>query len=347
MPITEFSSVLPSGSGVHTLFNMSEEEIPVIESRLRPGGYSSEGFLAESESFREVCIKDLTTLSKLGITCDQISYSLRGLVRKADQIVQKQQIGHCIEELMFSPIPNKIPLGNKFEMSGVTTATNGSQECPFHEIANNPRTGNREFSVKNLKTNESISFSALVIDLIGKHAFFEGNTEYRVDPEKLCRVLDLKPGEHKKVTEKTWVFQSCGHEIGPAEEAAKKYAEQICEIDADATAYLGIPFQNHEKYKYRGLTEREKIWKQGKSEGKSDEDIERTLQFYAHSTINLDQQVFVDDGKKYCHIFNRRTRETLEQFEVDGMKVDKLFEFSAFMIFEAHEETYADISTEI
>ena len=60
-----------------------------------------------------------------------------------------------------------------------------------------PQSGSRDIRVINIRTNEEITYPCLTIHLIACHRFFEGKgTLYRLDPERACRVLELKPGEN-------------------------------------------------------------------------------------------------------------------------------------------------------
>lgn len=92
MLYTSFSTVLPSDTNAYTIFHMSEEELVEIENRMRPGKCSSEGFISKEDRFKDVCIKDLTTLSNLGITCDQISHSLTGIIIKATKLLAEKSV---------------------------------------------------------------------------------------------------------------------------------------------------------------------------------------------------------------------------------------------------------------
>lgn len=301
-----FSKVIPANG--QTIFNLPDEELQRVEAFMRPGKFAESsgcGFLAENESLKEVCIRDLTTLDRLGISCEQISLTLFGLVRTARKAAEGA---------------NTAIIAGRFKLTGFGIGTNGYQRCPFDHI----HKGRFDYVVTNLKTNESLSFSELVIDLIGKHAFFEGNVDYRVDPEKACRILELKPGECQKVTEKTWKWASGGECEPEAIAAAEKYAEKKCKIDQHATAYLGLPYTDYETYENRNKPM-----------------PAMNPQLFI---VTRREPVPVEVGKKYCHIFNLQDREANVKFNVDGIEVSVPIQYEGCYIFELIEESFIAIN---
>lgn len=66
----------------------------------------------------------------------------------------------------------------------------GTVPCPFHDNHHCPK---QIFTVTNLETGKSISWSALNIHLIERHSFYEGRgAPYRVDPAQVVRVLRVE-----------------------------------------------------------------------------------------------------------------------------------------------------------
>lgn len=329
MSAATFSKVLPSGEGVYTIFDMSNDELKSIEARLRPGGYSAVGFLSAKESLRDVCVRDLTTLNALGISCEQISGTLIALVKKAQQVTES----------------NEALIGDRFMVRGALIGTNGYQLCPFHQPGKQCHKGQHDYVVTNLKTNESVSVSQLAIYLIGKHAFFEGDVSYRVDPEKVCRVLELQPGNYKTVTKLSLKYCEFGEIEEEAYKAARRYAGMKCELDSNAMAYFGLPYRDYDQYKNRLYTKIERERKELKLEN-TPENNESIIKSKREIFLNWDPDapVFVDDGKKYHHIYNFQEREELLEIAFDDIEVDTKIEFVGCYVFEGIKETYADLS---
>ncbi|WP_344698802.1 hypothetical protein [Sphingomonas limnosediminicola] len=78
----------------------------------------------------------------------------------------------------------------------------GSQRCPFLddskaircEAAGGARLASVDWWVRNHITGERIEGPGLIVHLAAGHGFFEGQrSPYRVEPEKLARVLELGP----------------------------------------------------------------------------------------------------------------------------------------------------------
>jgi len=72
----------------------------------------------------------------------------------------------------------------------MTAAGFGSQDCPWEDPA---YYGGMNYSVKNLRIDETLSFPGLIVHLIREHHFYEGRkSPYRVNPKQAVRVLDIK-----------------------------------------------------------------------------------------------------------------------------------------------------------
>jgi len=132
----------------------------------------------------------------------------------------------------------------------------------------------------------------LVIYLIGKHAFFEGNTEYRVDPEKMCRVLELNSNKYTKITERTWKWCGVGDCNEAAESAAKRDAEEIYQIDDFATAYLrSLDAGNGKRYCH---IFNHKIRKERKKILVNEIKVEKPLEFKGASIFELEECTYAE-----------------------------------------------------
>lgn len=345
MSIPSYSHVLPTGHNVFTVFNMSDDVLQKIESRMYPGGCSAEGFLAEGERLKDVCVNDLTTLANLGIGCDQIGDTLKAVIMDAEK--QTLAAAKDIASIQIGKVVKNI-----LKIDGTESATCGYQECPFQTSQEQCHIGRNDYVITNLRTNESITISSLAIAMIGKHAFFEGHTSYHVDPEKLCRVLQLKPEQYKRITKENLKWVECGDacedrsqkELVEIEESAKKTAETVFQYDANATAYFGVPYKTYDTYKYKGMTEYGKIVAQAKEKNKSNESIQRTVDFHKSlfKNWNPNAQVFVDNGKKYTHIFNHKQR-TEEDSLVKKFDLHYSVDIKGSFVFESQTITYASL----
>ena len=175
-----------------------------LEEKLKPGRSSVHGFLAEDERLWDIIEQDKKTLEKAGVTYEQIAEKLFYLINQRE----KQ------EEIV----------DDKFKVE--EDSTRGMQGCPwgilddwaednFGKEPTKHKRGwmgkkykssveaNTAFTITNIKTGESISVPYLSPHLIGDHHFFEGHTEYRMEPEKLVRVLELLPKKEENPKEET------------------------------------------------------------------------------------------------------------------------------------------------
>lgn len=219
MSITEFTNVLPKNS--YTLFDMDDNTYKRVEERLFPGAYSGVGFIQLNDSFKDVVIKDLRTLNRLGISCDKIYHTILAHIEK-ERNASKKREGRPIEVI-------------------IGLCSNGYQKCPF-ETKSLCHKGRQSFTLTNNSRNESITVTDLGINLI-RHAFFQ-NSIYRIDPEKLCRLLELTPGEYQTRTESRLIWVT-GDEYNPENEIVlQSNAKKSVIINPSATAYFGLPFHD-------------------------------------------------------------------------------------------------------
>lgn len=304
-----FNSVLPKGRNAYTIFDMQEKEIDKVEKRLRPGAYSAEGFLSKTGSIRKICVQDLETLKKLGISCDQICYTLKTVIKKAQDILKqtRSQLTSDYDPMESVEKADEQIIFGYLKVTGAALATNGFQQCPFHKNEENCHIGRQDFTIQNVRTKESIKISSLVFDLIGSHAFFEEGP-YRVDPEKLCRVLELNPKKYETVIEKTWEWCSADEITQEEEEAAKKYAHKVEQLGPHVTAYL-LPYE--EDYEeYTKLTDEQRKKR----------------------------------NTKYCHVFVQKSLEKPESYIFDGIEIPYAFTFKNHYIFKLTEHTYVEMN---
>jgi len=143
-----------------------------LEESMGPGRLSKGGFLGKDEKLGEVLNADDETVKRLGLTHGKIADRLEYFIKAVN----------CYPER-----DGKIVDG-RFHVSGIVWR--GVQPCPWDGTS---KYGSIDMTVKNLATEESISFPGLIVHLIREHKFYEGpKSHYRVDPEKAARVLEIK-----------------------------------------------------------------------------------------------------------------------------------------------------------
>jgi len=171
---------------------------------MRPGQYSQGGFLGLNESLEAVISKDKRTLEKLGVTYDQIANSLEKIITEVrekekvlpfDERIERQTIFPDLYHPEQNPVFSKanLPQLNKgyivdwFQV--FILQYRGFQDCPWDDC---DYEGSFDFMILNRNTGESFMAPALIVHLIRAHHFFEGvESPYRVDPEKVVRILEL------------------------------------------------------------------------------------------------------------------------------------------------------------
>ena len=162
------------------------EELAAIEKRMRSRVFSKASFLGRGQRLRNVVSADAAILKELGVTYKQIGGSLKYIVHSS-----YQGIGTILPgKNAFPRVPLRVSL----------IYSPGHQECPFFYATESTKRGVRaytcgkgqsNFIVENMRTHERIFFPELMSHLVRDHHFFEGDTPYRLDPERAVRVLNL------------------------------------------------------------------------------------------------------------------------------------------------------------
>ncbi len=184
-----------------------------LEKRMRPGAYSTQGFLGPTESLETVLALDNQTLELLGSSyaqvADELEKVLQTVMGQPDALVQsdypeyQKRVGNsCLPNLYQ---PSTIPRFSKDNLPGrdvgylvgeklqvFITQYCGVQDCPWG--CGFERLSSFDFLILNRQSGEWVTGPGLIVHLIRKHGFFEGpQSPYRVDPTRVLRVLDLIP----------------------------------------------------------------------------------------------------------------------------------------------------------
>ncbi len=102
----EFATVLPNSARARTVFDLSESECRLVEDRMR-GVYGR--FLYE-KGLLDVTVKDLTSLSKRGVSCDVIKNKLTRLLNRAQIAIDQADDSSSIISVI---------LDGKFQISNI------------------------------------------------------------------------------------------------------------------------------------------------------------------------------------------------------------------------------------
>jgi hypothetical protein len=224
---TSFSSI-PTGSTAYTIKDMTSSEIDTLQQNMYPEMLSFVGFLATSQKITEVCQQDWDFLNTKKISCEKIGCALRTITEmaaKEDRSLQKP-----------------VTVFGKFEVSLSGLATNGYQQCPFG--GKTCHTGRASYTIKNILTDQTVTYSKLAIGLIEEHGFFLGHgTPYRVEPKAVIEVLELKEGDkdiHKQNYLKTIRCDMIDEDSQNNEKVFEEKAKNKIVIDSKTTAYFGL-----------------------------------------------------------------------------------------------------------
>jgi hypothetical protein len=146
-------------------------QIPELEADLRPGRASQQGFIGPDERLLDILMTDNDYVLSRKTTHAEIAYPLRYVLAA----IHKFQ-NHDFSLNLF---------GTRYSI--VSFGTMGVQHSPF----NDGESGRLcEIIVTNEDTGESVNFSDLHPEMIGRYGFYEGKgTNYRVEPEQILKVF--------------------------------------------------------------------------------------------------------------------------------------------------------------
>jgi len=142
-----------------------------VEERMRSGFITREGFLGtDARRLLDILTQDQAEVNRLGLEHQQIADKLKHLLEKGREGLGTDVLVEDKFLVWADDVRGKLP-------------------CPWGHKGLYPKTNVR---VKNLENNEKIVFTGLQIHMIEAHGFYEGRgSSFRLDPEKLKRVLDL------------------------------------------------------------------------------------------------------------------------------------------------------------
>lgn len=181
---------------------------------MRPGSWSTCGFLGMHESLDEVVAQDALTLEKLQLHYDDLANRLEALLGTVLDMMRRpvpsEEIPRALARQTSYPNlyrPETLP---RFDLENLpnpelgyvighlqvfVVSYKGWQECPWGD----EEKGSCDFMILNRLTGESVTAPELMPHLIREHHFFEGHgTAFRTDPEMLARVLGMVDEEDSK-----------------------------------------------------------------------------------------------------------------------------------------------------
>lgn len=228
---------LPQSNDACTIWNMNVSQLEKTQERLKNKNFTVWTSISDDEDLGELCQKDLSTLSSKDISCDQISQTLRALIRPINQMAKRSA-----EEII------ELGMGEKFHVTCVKKPLHSDQSCPFcYKTAVIPcKEEGFEYTITNLYNQMSLTFSEFSLRLIERHAFFGSHFFERLDPESICMVTEIKKKYPIRI-EQVWKLCRFDDITKEALEAAKKNATLTQTIAGCAKAYLGLTYMDHKK----------------------------------------------------------------------------------------------------
>ena len=149
-------------------------ELDLVQSKMQPGVLTLKGFLgSDDRKLADILVADQQSFSRLGITPLQAAERLQQLADLGADLMEEEILVESRYRIKVRDDRGKIPSpwgDGLFEKGDVDLIDN--------------------------KTGETLKWNRLTLRLMSVHGFCGGiDSEYRLDPEKLVRILDLKPDQ--------------------------------------------------------------------------------------------------------------------------------------------------------
>lgn len=147
-------------------------ELDLVQSKMQPGVLTLKGFLgSDDRKLADILVADQQSFSRLGITPFQAAERLQQLADLGADLMEEEILVEQRYRIKVRDDRGKIPSpwgDGLFEKGDVDLIDNS--------------------------TGETLKWNRLTLRLMSVHGFCGGvDSEYRLDPEKLVRILDLKP----------------------------------------------------------------------------------------------------------------------------------------------------------
>ena len=168
--------------------SINSVDIDELERRMRPGGWSQEGFLTPEQSLVQVLANDLASIQELGVSGKQIADALERLLERGARgdRFRPEYVEHF-----------KVRIIRSRKMRTCPWAPKQFERCHIGRGVKYLTT--EDFEISNRLIGESLSGTSLCLHLIRDHSFFGGpGTMYRIEPKKAVRVLELVTDTNKK-----------------------------------------------------------------------------------------------------------------------------------------------------
>jgi len=142
-----------------------------IQARMQPGVISLEGFLgSDSRNLTDILNDDNGTVNSLKLTHQQIALRMLEFRDKG-----------------LAGLGEFISVAPHFEVR--VDSVRGKMPCPFGDPGIFPKTN---ITVKNLKSDQEITFTDLNIHMVLVHGFYEGSgSHFRLEPVQLAAILEI------------------------------------------------------------------------------------------------------------------------------------------------------------
>ncbi len=144
----------------------------MVQARMQPGVLTLKGFLgSDDRKLADILVADQQSFSRLGITPSQAAEKLQQLADSGTDLMEEEILVEDRYRIKVRDDRGKIP----------SPWGDGLFEKGDVELIDN-------------NTGETLKWNRLTLRLMSVHGFCGGvDSEYRLDPEKLVRILGLKP----------------------------------------------------------------------------------------------------------------------------------------------------------
>jgi len=148
-----------------------DPRLDIVEKYMMPGEISRIGFLGnDNRKLVDILLDDGQAVTSLGLNHRFLADKMEAVMEKA-----RESFG------------NPVLIDGFLEVTAEDSR--GTIACPFRHMGMYPKVN---VQAVNIKTGESIHWTALNVHMIREHGFYEGKgSPFRVEPLDLIRILEI------------------------------------------------------------------------------------------------------------------------------------------------------------
>lgn len=180
---------------VYSILTAKETQFKSIYHKKQFTEFTEYDFVVEYRIQRGIAQKDAEKLESIGVTHRELGETLRRVIKKANDIYYEMltEVPNSVVSCGLKPISIEAEdRGHLFKVSGFDHRTQHGNECT---LCDHHLYGPAIYEIENMVIEGKIKIPDLTLHLLINHDYFGKSGDHRIDPERVCKVMQL--GKYK------------------------------------------------------------------------------------------------------------------------------------------------------